>query len=276
MAGCATLVALTTTVVLDLFGDPLGALPANVYFLLMVTVPIAVLFVFLQRRLARGIVAGLICQELDAPGTSSDLREALARALGDPSLELAFWFPAENCYVNGDGGVVTLPAADSGRSSTLVERNGEPIAALLHDPVLEHNAGLVSSVCAAASLALENERLCRQSCASVDRTAASRAPRLVEATDAERRGSSAICTTAPSSGSLDRDVARPARVRSCRGGCSGATPCPRNAPGAGVALEELRELTHGINPPLLSERGLPGGTRRAMPAGRTFRPTLSW
>ncbi len=48
VAGCATLVALTSTVILDLVGDPLGALPANVYFTLMATVPVAVLFVFLQ------------------------------------------------------------------------------------------------------------------------------------------------------------------------------------------------------------------------------------
>lgn len=256
VAGCATLVALTTTVVLDLFGDPLGALPANVYFLLMVTVPIAVLFVFLQRRLARGMVAGLVV-ELDAPGTSSDLREALARALGDPSLELAFWFPAENCYVNGDGGVVALPAADSGRSSTLVERNGEPIAALLHDPVLEHNAGLVSSVCAAASLALENERLQAELRARLTELQASRA-RLVEATDAERRRierdlhdgtQQRLVSIAMSLGLLETKL--PAEA-------AAAQPLVRETRQAlALALEELRELTHGINPPLLSERGLP-------------------
>ena len=66
MAGCATLAALGWTVVFDLLGDPLGALPANVYFTLMATVPVAVLFVFLQRRLARGMVAGLVV-ELGGP-----------------------------------------------------------------------------------------------------------------------------------------------------------------------------------------------------------------
>ena len=55
---------------------------------------------FLQRRLARGMVAGLVV-ELGRPSVPANLAEALARALGDPSLQLAFWFPAENCYVDG-------------------------------------------------------------------------------------------------------------------------------------------------------------------------------
>src|SRR6202040_657635 len=68
----------------------------------------------------------------------------------------------------------------------LVERDGRPVAALLHDPVLEHNTQLVESVCAAAGLALENERLAAELRARVAELQASRA-RIVEATDAERR-----------------------------------------------------------------------------------------
>ncbi len=256
VAGCATLAALTTTAVLDLFGDPLGALPANVYFTLMATVPVAVLFVFLQRRLARGMVAGLVV-ELGGPSSSTDLREALARALGDPSLELAFWFPAEECYVDGDGGVVKLPDEDSGRRSTLVERDGQPIAALLHDPVLEHNAELVSSVCAAASLALENERLQAELRARLVELQASRA-RLVEATDTERRRierdlhdgtQQRLVSIAMSLGLLETKLP---------GQAEAARPLVRETREAlALALAELRELTHGINPPLLAERGLP-------------------
>src|SRR5206468_1135461 len=89
VAGCAMLVALGWTVVDDLLGDPLKSLPANVFFYMSATVPVAVLIVFLQRQLARGMVAGLVV-ELGEPSASADLRRALARALGDPSLKLAF------------------------------------------------------------------------------------------------------------------------------------------------------------------------------------------
>lgn len=254
VAGCATLAALCWTVIFDLLGDPLGSLPATVYFTLMATVPVAVLFVFVQRRLARGMVAGLVV-ELGEPSASTDLREALARALGDPSLELAFWFPAEKRYVDGNGTPVKLPDDDSGRSSTLVERDGQPIAVLLHDPVLEHNAELVKSVCAAASLALENERLQAELRARLVELQASRA-RLVEATDAERRRierdlhdgtQQRLVSIAMSLGLLEAKL--PAEGT--------AQPLVHETREAlALALEELRELTHGINPPLLTERGL--------------------
>ena len=254
VAGSVSLVALVWTVTFDLLGDPLSSLPATVWFYATATVPIAVLYVFLQRRLARGMVAGLVV-ELGTQSPSDDLRDALARALGDPSLELAYWFPAEKCYVDGDGRQVALPDADSARRATFVERYGQPIAALLHDPVLEHDAELVSSVCAAASLALENERLQAELRARLVELQASRA-RLVEATDAERRRierdlhdgtQQRLVSIAMSLGLLESKLPEHATTQ----------PLVRETREAlSVAMAELRELTHGINPPLLTERGL--------------------
>jgi signal transduction histidine kinase len=256
VAGVATLVTLIWNVGEDLFGSPLGALPANVWFYTMATVPVAVMFVFLQRRLDRGMVAGLVVK-LGAPTVSVGLREALARTLGDPSLELAYWFVAERCYVDGDGTPVRLPEAGEHRSSTFVERDGQPIAVLLHDPALEHNSELVRSVCAAASLALENERLQAELRARLVELKASRA-RLVEATDAERRRierdlhdgtQQRLVSIAMSLGLLESRLPDDA---------TGAAPLVRETrESLALALAELRELTHGINPPLLVERGLP-------------------
>jgi signal transduction histidine kinase len=270
VAGCATLGALTWDIVEDLSTNPFGALPATVFQYTFATVPVAVLIVFLQRRLARGMVAGLVV-ELGRPRVSADLCEALARALGDPSLELAFWFPAENCYVDGEGGVVELPDDPSKRGSTFVERNGQPVAVLLHDPVLEHNSELVRSVCAAASLALENERLQAELRAQLIELQASRA-RLVEATDTERRRierdlhdgtQQRLVSIAMSLGLLEARLPEQA---------PGVRPLVREARQAlASALQELRELTHGINPPLLTERGLAAALdelcrRAALPA----------
>ena len=255
VAGCVSLLALVWTVALDLDGDPLEALPAHVWFLTFAAVPISVLFVFLQRRLARGMVAGLVV-ELGGPGASTSLREALARALGDPTLQLAFWFPAEQCYVDADGTTVTIPDDSGNRSSTFVARDGMPIAVLLHDPVLEHNAELVQSVCAAASLALENERLQAELRARLAELHASRA-RLVGATDAERRRierdlhdgtQQRLVSIAMSLSLLESKLPEQAAQ---------AQPLVRETREAlALALQELRELTHGINPPLLTERGL--------------------
>lgn len=256
IAGTLTLLALTATIVDDLVGHPLGSYPTNVFFYVTATVPIAVLVVFLQRRLARGQVAGLVVQ-LGEQSTSVDLRTALARALGDPSLELAYWYPAEARYVRADGRQLELPGDGGSRRSTFVERDGQPIAVLLHDSALEHNADLVESVCAAAGLALENERLHAELRARLVELQASRA-RLVEATDAERRRierdlhdgtQQRLVSIAMSLGLLESKL--PAHP-------DAAAPIVRQTREAlALALEELRELTHGILPPLLTERGLP-------------------
>ncbi len=269
IAGSVTLAALCVTVVLDLFGDPLSSRPATVYFTSMALVPIAIVFVFLQRRLARGQVAGLVV-ELGRPSAALDLREALARALGDRTLELAYWFAAEKCYVDGAGAPIRLPDVDSGRRSTFVERDGQPIAVLLHDPALEENSELVQSVCAAASLALENERLQAELRARLAELQASRA-RLVEATDAERRRierdlhdgtQQRLVSIAMSLGLLE------AKLPGEAGTVQPLVHETREA--LALALAELRELTHGINPPLLTERGLAAaleelGRRAALP-----------
>src|SRR5262249_26807922 len=195
----------------------------------------------------------------------------LARALGDPSLQLAFWFPAEARYVDGDGRPIVLPDPDSERRSTLVEREGQPIAALVHDPALEHNTELVQSVCAAAGLTLENERLQAELRARLAELHASRA-RLAEATDAERRR-------------IERDLHAGTQQRFVAIGMSlgllgsklpgrptDAKPLVQEARQAlALALAELRELTQGIHPTLLAERGLAAALdelcrRSALPA----------
>jgi signal transduction histidine kinase len=224
-------------------------------FYVSAAVPVAVLAVLIQRRLAHGAVAGLVV-ELGGPGPVADPREALSRALGDPSLALGYWFAAESRYVDGNGGPVELPAPDSGRRFTVVEREGQPVAVLMYDAALEHNAGLVDSVSAAAGLALENERLQAELRARLVELQASRA-RLVEATDAERRR-------------IERDLhdgtqQRLVSIAMSLGLAEAKLPAdPEHAKpivaetrdALAVALAELRDLTQGIYPTILTERGL--------------------
>ena len=126
-AGSAMFAALAFSVGNDIFDHPLGQGPAWTREIVFASIPIAVLVVLLQRRLARGAVAGLVV-ELGERATRVDLREALGRALGDPSLELAYWFPAERRYVDGDGTPVAAARPDGeraadGRSSATASRS---------------------------------------------------------------------------------------------------------------------------------------------------------
>ena len=235
-------------------------------------VPVAILVAFLQRQLARGAVAGLVVElgEPTSPATAG-LCPALSRALGDPSLSVGYWFPAESRYVDADGKPVELPEPGSERMATVVERGGQPVAVLIHDPALQDNAELVESVCAAAGLTLENERLQAELRARLADLQASRA-RLVEATEAERRRierdlhdgtQQRLVSIAMSLGLLELKMPM---------GMSQAKPIVREARESLTAvLAELRELTQGIHPTILVERGLPTALdelcqRAALPA----------
>jgi PAS domain S-box-containing protein len=127
-------------------------------FASLILVPLAFLAGLLRVRLARTAVSRLVL-ELGGSTAPGRLREAIARALGDPSLTVAYWLPGEGEYVDAAAQAVDLPGPDSGRAVTHVDREGRHIAALVHDPVLDDEPELIEAVCAAAALALENERL---------------------------------------------------------------------------------------------------------------------
>lgn len=84
------------------------------------------------RMIQSGAVGELMARlgETPRPG---ELRDALARALDDPSLELFYWLPEDGRFVDARGRPIELPAAGSGRAVTRVEREGGCVAALVHD-----------------------------------------------------------------------------------------------------------------------------------------------
>jgi signal transduction histidine kinase len=209
----------------------------------------------LRIHLVRSAVADLVVELGDTP-TPARLRDALANALGDPSLLVAYWSPPHR-YLTSDGQEMRLPAEGSDRAVTRLEREGTPIAAIIHDPALLDDPGLVASVASALRLAVENERLGAEVEAQLAEVRASRA-RIVEAGDAER-------------GRLERDLhdgaqqrlvalAMALRMARLKVG-DDADPALRESLAqasdeARMALAELRELARGIHPAILTEAGL--------------------
>jgi signal transduction histidine kinase len=238
----------------DALDEPLDDWPDVGVQLALATVPVAFLIGLLRTRLARAAVADLVVElgEQAAPGR---LRAALARALRDPSLTVAYWLADGERYVDAEGRTVTLPDGPE-RAVTEVQREGRRIAALVHDPALADDPELVASAGAAAGLALENERLQAQLRARLEELRASRA-RIVEAAQDERRrierdlhdGTqqrlvSIAMTLGLADSRLDRDP-------------SAAKPLLDEARASLTrALRELRELSQGIHPGILTERGL--------------------
>src|SRR4029079_12469320 len=96
--------------------------------------------------------------ELRADPEPADLRDALARALRDPTLTLAYWLAYFRTYVDQDGRPVELRGDVDGRVR-LIESDGRRVGALVHDAALSDEPELLDAVAAAAGIALENARL---------------------------------------------------------------------------------------------------------------------
>jgi PAS domain S-box-containing protein len=157
LAAGATIVLLAVALTAGSISTSVGD---GIFWAVVVTfafVPVAFIVGLLSGRLAREGVGQLILElgQAHAPG---ELRAALARALGDPTLRLAYWIPETESFADLDGEPVALPEGRGEELATMVERDGHPVAALIHHRSLEEDPLLVEAVAAAAALALENER----------------------------------------------------------------------------------------------------------------------
>jgi len=119
------------------------------------SVPTAFLVGLLRTRLARASVASLVLRLGEARDPEST-RDALREALGDPSLELAYWLSERSAWIDLSGSEIELDAETEGRRTTLVEHDGEVVAAFIYDPSVDGE--LAGAVGAAASLSLAGEQ----------------------------------------------------------------------------------------------------------------------
>jgi PAS domain S-box-containing protein len=139
-------------------GETVGAIAFVVSSLAFASVPIGFLVGILRTSLSRsGALADLI-EELSRSHEPGRVRRALRQAVGDPSLELAYWLGDLRVYVDAEGRPLD-PGHRPDRGVTIVERSGRRVAALIHDPALADNTELLETVGATAGLALENEQL---------------------------------------------------------------------------------------------------------------------
>jgi signal transduction histidine kinase len=202
-------------------------------------------------RRARGPVGNLVV-ELGRAGPGR-VRPALARAIGDPTLELALWLPEREAWVDEQGSDVALPLGRPDRAVTYV---GNDLAAIVHDPVFLDQPALLEAVGSAARFALENERLQAELRAQLAELRESRA-RIVRAGDEERRR-------------LERDLHDGAQQRLLGIGMALQLLRAEGRDDAlldeteievKAALAELRELARGIHPAVLTDQGLAAAVR---------------
>jgi signal transduction histidine kinase len=219
-------------------------------------VPFAFLIGLLRFRFSQAEAISALVGRLGGGGGPGGLRKALAEALGDPTLQLAYWVPDQDAYVDAEGQPMRVDPAPKGKIATTIDNDGRRIAAIVHGADLAEERDLVQAVGAAAALTLENERLDAELRARVDELRASRS-RIVTAGYAERRR-------------LERDLhdgaqqrlmalginLRLARERIGREPREAAALLDASLEELNEATGELRELARGIHPATLTDRGL--------------------
>ena len=215
-------------------------------------IPMAILLGQVWGDLFAAISLGQIAvRARDRPLTPSAVQEVLADALGDSTVKLALWDGVSG-YVDVDGEPVELPVEPQARGVTLLRQDSRPVAALIHDPMLDTDSALVEGLAASSLMMLENARL-------VAELHASRA-RIVETAEQERRR-------------LERDLhdgaqQRLVAIRIRLGLVADSLDDPKLAAQLDAigtqseeAIEDLRALAHGIYPPTLQDFGLGGALR---------------
>lgn len=184
-----------------------------------------------------------------------EVQDVLRDLASDPGLELLVFLPESQLYVDLTGAQRTSPDAD-GRGRISIERGGQPLGVVLHDGRLDGGPDLLRRVVEAGGLAVEIARLRVELRRQLDEVTASRA-RIVAAGDTERRR-------------IERDLHDGAQQRLVSIGLALrhaqhelGTASPQRAHSTldaavaevAVAIEELRELAHGL-PPAQLDAGL--------------------
>lgn len=220
-------------------------------------VKLAIAFTFFATlyasRMSRSQLADLLARLAGAkPGTVQALLSGL---LHDPWLRLGLWDLRRGTYLDPAGGVLTVPPGIPGRAATHISGSDGPLGVLCHDEAVLDDPRLMSAVLAGTRLALENEQLQARLRARLAEVQASRA-RLVRAGDEARQR-------------LERDLHDGAQQRLMSIGLAlqlARKEVPDSSTAAELidesqgelhaAIDELRNLAHGIHPAVLTEHGL--------------------
>lgn len=184
-----------------------------------------------------------------------DVQDVLRTVLSDPGLDLLFYLPQSELYVDARG-VPVEGAPPEGREAVPVERGGQPLAMVILDPRGHEHPALLRDVVSGGGLAIEIARLRVELRRQLSEVEDSRA-RIVAAANDERRR-------------IERDLHDGAQQRLVSIGLALrhaqhelSTASPADARGTlddavaevAVAIEELRELSRGL-PPSQLDAGL--------------------
>jgi signal transduction histidine kinase len=247
---------------------------------IVVAAIIAAMPLALALAIARGRVFAMsavehLIAEIEAASSLAGLQRTLGRAFADPPLQLLLWHAADECYVDVDERPVDMSAIGPGRSVAAVSRGDEPLALVVHDPVLPSD--VLDAAASAIRLALDNARLQVTLSASIRALEASR-KRVARAADEERRRIERDLHDGAQQGLIALRIRLQMLEEVARNDPRAVAPALADA-GRRVqaALDDIRDLAHGIYPSVLSDLGLAyalADVARRLPVQVTLRVDL--
>ena len=189
------------------------------------------------------------------PTGRGPLRDALAKVLGDPSVQVLYAWTGGETLIDADGRPVAPVVSPDRGTVAVVGADGRTASATIsYDRSLLPDAAVVEQAGQVVSLALERQRLDVELLAEREALRASRT-RLVEVGDERRRQfaqdlhdvlQSRLTLAALHAGALAADTAEPATKASAT----------RLRDELDLLITEFRQVVHGVMPALLVERGL--------------------
>jgi hypothetical protein len=227
--------------VVELSGNEADVLVA--YEIVLIAAGLAVAADLRTARWSQGSIAGLVV-DLGEPAVGGFVRDRLARAVGDPTLNIAYVLDESRPPVDEQGQIVELPRDPDARVVTPVDLAGKRLALLIHDPAALADRSLIDAATGALSVAVANAQLQTSVRASVADVEAS-TRRLVDAADAERRrlGSELRADVEP----LLREAGDELRSADAE---------PDLITRVDAVRAQLFRLASGLDPVMLDERGL--------------------
>jgi signal transduction histidine kinase len=227
---------------------------------LLVVAPVLLTVAMLSGGFARaGEIEELGAWLGSAGGTRQSLPSALASALGDPSVCVAYRMSDSGEHVDADGNAVLLPDADDRRGCVDVWVDGRPVGVIIYDATLIADPGIVRAAGRVIALAVDHQRLTAALAASHQQLQRSRL-RIVQAGDRERRriaqnlhdGLQAELVLLALEAQRLADGGHPAHAM--------AAAAARLRAGIDAAAAGLRDLVFEVMPAPLIERGFAAAT----------------
>jgi signal transduction histidine kinase len=214
----------------------------------MILVAFGVAAEWLRARRARTDLARVVADLAGSPPIGG-LRDHLASITGDAELRLVYPIRGGDVFVDSQGRPIELQPVPL-RTATPIVREGQVVAVVEHASQVLQDPAEVDEVVAAARLGLEHERLQANARAELAALRAARR-RIVDAGDAHRR-------------QLERDlhdgaqqqlIALSIGLRFVERASDTNAWLDEAAAELRRALEDLREVAHGIYPAVLGDEG---------------------